>query len=176
MATVSTNILVGAVEVDVSNYVTAGGAGSFSDFGHHKTPVEFSPNWTNYEVRSERAYGPIKIIPIDANFKLKVALLEGTCANQRIIMRQPSGNLTGTPPNLTLLVGAPVEQYHQIKMIAPGLGTGLVSTYIFWKCLAGEAAAITYGKSIEQVYEVTFTSLFDDSVATGDKFYKRVDS
>src|SRR3972149_6127220 len=87
----------------------------------------------NFDETTERATGIVKTVPIQTDFTFKVALHEATAENLRISLGQPAANLTGTPPNLTLRVGDRVEQYHQATLVVPGLGTGLVSTYTFWR-------------------------------------------
>ena len=45
-----------------------------------------------------------------------------------------------------------------------------------WKGIVESVNEIQFAKGMEQTFEVTVDCLYDDSVATGDKFLKVVDS
>lgn len=178
MATNTGNIAIGKAQVSISAYVTAGGAGTFVDVGHTKGPTTLSVNGNDYAVKTEQSFGTIRKIPIDAEVKLKVLMDEATLDNMRIAFRQASGQLSGSAPNKTLLVGDITEQYHQIQIVTKGTGSAVPATrtITIWRAIVASMAEISYGKSQEQTFEVTFDVLYDDSVATGDKFLKDVDS
>src|SRR5881628_3615139 len=116
MATDATKILVGAGVVSIGDYVSGGGAGTLVDVGHTKAPITIAPAFTDYLVKSERAIGIIKQVPTDLVVTIKVDMMEGTLDHWLIAFRQPSANLSGTLPNMTLRVGIPVEVYHQVQI------------------------------------------------------------
>jgi len=176
MATDATKILVGAGVVSLGDYVSAGGSGTLTDVGHTKNPVTFAPTFENFEIRGERAFGPIRISPQDMSLAIKVPMMEAVLEKYRIALRQPAANKSGTAPNETLLVGQPAEQYHQLQIVGPGLGTTKVRTCTFWKCIVEAVAEVPFAKAAEQMLDVTFRALFDDSVTTADKFGKIVDA
>ena len=176
MATDSTKILVGAGTAYIGDYVAAAGAATLVDVGHTHKPVSYAPEFKNYDVESERAFGVIKSSPVDAMIKVTVPMMETTAQNLRIAMRQPSANISGSAPNNTILVGDPKEQYHQIKISGPGPGTNKARDIFFWKCQVESMKEVGIAKGDVQVYDVVFRVLYDDSVATADKFFKQVDS
>ena len=179
MATDSNKVLVGAAVVSVGAYVTAAGAGTLTDVGHTKSPVTLAPNVQVFDVKSERAFGTIKKVPLDMELKLKIPYLECTAEALRTAMRQPSGNVSGSGVNLTVRVGDPKEQYHQIQIVGPGPSGGTAAatrTITFWKCIVDSVAEIPFAKGDSSVYEVVFAILYDDSVSAADKFFKQVDS
>ena len=176
MAPLTANIMVGAATPSVSDYVAAAGAGTFTDLGHTKTPVTIALSFEDYEVKSERAFGTLKKVPQTAKVALKVPVSETILENYRIATRQPAANLTGTPPDMTLLVGDQLEQYHQMKLAVPGVGTTAARTVFLWRCLVEALGEIPFAKGLEAMLEMTFDVLYDDSVAMDDKFLKVVDA
>lgn len=179
MATTTGNIAIGAAQVLVGAYVTAGGAqGTMVDVGHTKGPTTLNVTGNDYAIATEQSFGTIRKIPISASVKLKVLIDEATLANMRIAFRQATGQLSGTAPNATLLVGNITEQYHQIQVVTKGTGaiTPATRTITIWRAIIESVAEIPFGKSGEQTLEATIDCLYDDSVATGDKFLKVVDS
>ena len=181
MATNTGNIAIGACQVLVGAYVTAGAAqGTMVDCGHTKGPTTLNVTGNDYEIATEQSFGTIRKIPISATVKLKVLIDEATLANMRIAFRQATGQLTGTAPNATLLVGNITEQYHQIQLVTKGTGTSPTTaatrTITIWRGIIESVAEIPFGKAGEQTLETTIDCLYDDTVATGDKFLKVVDS
>jgi len=176
MATNTANVKIGAAAVSIGAYVTAGGAGSLTDVGHTKSGTTLAPSFNDYDSKSEQAFGTLKKVPQDGSIKLKVHMMEATLELLRVAMRQAAANLTGTPPNLTLRVGPFIEQYHQIQVAVPGVGTTQARTLTLWRGSVESVAEIPYAKGAEQAYEVTFDCLWDDSIGTADKIYKVVDA
>ena len=176
MATNTSNIFAGAAVVSIGNYVSQGGAGSLTDVGHMKAPVSLSPSFEDYEIKSERAFGTLKRIPIDGSLKLSVDLSEVTAEHLRIAFRQASANKTGTSPDFTLLIGDFTEQYHQITVVATGPGTTGVRTATLWRAYVEALGEIPFAKGEEQHLALTFDCLYDDTVTTNDKFGKIVDA
>lgn len=179
MATTTSNIAIGAAAVTIGAYVTAGGAqGTMVDVGHTKGPTTLTVNGQDYPIATEQSFGAIRKIPLSADVKVKVLIDEATLANMRIAFRQASGNLSGTAPNATLLVGNITEQYHQIQIVTKGTGGTTVATRTFtiWRGIIESVDEIPFGKAGEQTLAVTIHCMYDDSVATADKFFKVVDS
>jgi hypothetical protein len=178
LATNTGNIAIGVATVSVGAYVTAGGAGSLTDVGHTKGPTTLTVTGNDYAVATEQSFGTIRKVPISATVKVKVMMDEATLDNLRTAFRQASSQLTGSAPNKTLLVGNITEQYHQVQIVTKGTGgtTQATRTITIWRAITETVAEIAFGKGNEQTFEVTFDCLYDDSVATGDKFLKVVDS
>lgn len=178
MATNTGNICIGAAQVSIGAYVTAGGAGTLTDVGHTKGPTTLEATYNDYEIVTEQSFGAIRRIPISAAIKVKVMMDEATLDNLRVATRQVSGNLSGSAPNKTLLVGNISEQYHQVQIIGkgPGSTTPATRTITAWRAIVETVTAISFGKQPEETFEVTFSLMFDDSVSTSDKFFKVVDS
>lgn len=179
MATNTGNIAIGAAQVSIGAYAAAGAAsGSLVDVGHTKGPTTMSASFNDYEIVTEQTFGPVRKIPISASIKVKVMMDEATADNMRIAMRQLAANVTGTAPNKTHLVGNISEQYHQIVIVAkgPGATTPSTRTITLWRAIVESIEEISYGKSPEQTLAVTFALMYDDTVATADKFFKVVDS
>lgn len=176
MATNTNNICVGAATVSIGAYVSAGGAVTLTDVGHTKEPPTLQPAFENYGVTSERAFGTLRKIPVSGKWQLTVPMLEATIENYRISCKQGSGSTTGTSPNLTLRVGQFAEQYHQITLAVPGVGSTAARTITLWRCDVESLDAISFGKTIEQVLKPTFDVNYDDTVTTADKFFKIVDA
>ena len=178
MATNTGNIAIGQATVSVGAYVAAGGAGSLTDVGHTKGPTTLNVTGNDYSIATEQSFGTIRKVPISASVKVKVMMDEATLDNLRVAFRQASAQLTGTAPNKTLLVGNITEQYHQVQIVTKGAGstTPATRTITIWRAIVESVEEIAYGKSAEQTFAVTFDCLYDDSVATGDKFLKVVDS
>lgn len=176
MATSTANTLIGAGTVSIGDWVTAGGAGSLTDVGHTNAPIDVTHAFEDHETKSERAKGTIKRTPMDMTVTVKVPMLEATLEHWRILSRQAAANLTGTPPDLTLRVGQPVAQYHQMTIVGPGLGSGSVRTVTLWRAIVMEVGPIQFAKGGDMVFDVTFGILEDDTLGTADTFYKVVDS
>lgn len=176
MATNTNNICIGAATVSVGAYVSAGGAGTLTDVGHTKEAVTLTPAFEDYSVTSERAFGVLKKIPIGGSFKLTVPIIEATMENYRVAFRQASGSTTGTAPNITLRVGDFAQNYHQVSIVSAGVGSTGTRTITIWRAIVENLEAIPYGKTGEQMLKVTFDCLYDDTLATADKFLKLVDS
>lgn len=178
MAQVTSNIAVANAVVSVGAWVTGGGAGSLTDVGHTNGPTNLQVNYNDYGLKSEQSFGILRKIPIDATVKLKVPMAETFMENLRVALRQPAANKTGSVPNQTLLIGNFVEQYHQVQVVTKGTGatTQATRTATFWRCGVDALGEIGWTKTKEQTAETTFDVLYDDTVATADKFGKLVDS
>ena len=176
MATDTTKILVGAGVVSIGDFVTAGGAGSLVDVGHTKEPVAMSSSFTDFDVTSERALGILRKIPQDMAVGIRIPMLETIPDRLAIALRQPAANVSGIAPDETILVGGPVEQYHQIEIVGPGPGTLGIRTITAWRGIVIEVAEMAFAKGDSMVYNVTLALMLDDSVATADKFFKQIDT
>lgn len=174
------NIAIGGAVLSIGDWVTAAGAGSLTDVGLLKDGSELTFETENYEVESDSAQGMLAAVPIKTSVKIKAVLQEATLDNLRRVLNQVTGNLSGTAPNKTLLVGERSEQYHQLSIVSKGpKGSGLTSatrTITGWKGVVKIADAIAFKKGAEQTYGVEITLLYDPSVSTADKFLKIVDT
>jgi len=162
--------------VSRSAWVTAGGAGSFTDVGYLDGPITLALNWEDVEFEPEQEDGPILSEPTSTRGELKFTLSEQSASNFLLALRQPAANLTGADPMGTLLVGAAAAQYHQMKIVGSGPGTAKVRTWTIWKCATQSAGAITVSKKEFGKVEVTMKCLLDPSVATLDKIFKQIDT
>ncbi len=176
MATDTAKIMVGVGVVSIGDYVTAGGAGSLVDVGHTKGPATLALTYEDFEVTSERTTGVLKKVPQGVRAKLKVPITEAVAENIRVAMRQPSANLTGTPPDLVLEVGEIVEQYHQISIVGPGVGTTGVRTITIWRGIVESLAEIPFARGAEQLFELVIDCLLDETVSAAGKIMKIVDA
>ena len=170
------NVQVGYALAYYSAYVTAGGSGSFTEFGYTSDPLEIAPQYETFDVNAEQASAPIKSIPLATAYTVKVPAMESTPAITAIAFRQPQSNISGTGANLTVLFGRAQEIYYQLKVEGPGPGTNSLRTYLFWKAAAQELGPVQIGKGVVQKRDITFRCLEDASVSTGDKIGKQVDS
>lgn len=175
MAVNRDNTLIGVGVVSVSAYVAAAGSGSFTELGHQERAI-LTPTKTNFDMMSDRSRGPIRVLPVDSEHKLKVVGLEITAANLQQFLEQPAANKTGTTPDFTVRVGHPNEIYWQLKIVGPGLGTALVRTITLWRCVLETVGDIVMAKGDTQKLDLTFRVLNDDTVTTADKAYLIVDS
>jgi len=176
MATDTSKVFAGAAVVSIGDWVTAGGAGSLTDVGHMKGPVSLTPSFEDYEIKSERAFGTLKRVPISGSLKLALDLQEITVEHLRVAFRQPAANTAGTSPDERLLIGDFAEQYHQITVVVNGAGTTGVRTMTLWKGFVESLGAIPFAKGEEQHLPLTFDCLYDDSLGSADKFGRIVDA
>lgn len=172
----SSNILFGAGEFYIGDYVAAAGTVTYVDVGHIQKAIKIGAKLKYKDVETQRAFSMVKRYPIGGELMIQGFFHEATLENMRIMLAQPSAQISGTAPNQTLLVGTPLEQYHAIKVIAPGLGSTKKQTDTFYKCCVDDPDDWEIDKENEQVYGVKFRILWDDSVTTADKFFKRVES
>ncbi len=169
-------ILAGGAVVSVGPWVTAGGAGSLVEVGHTEGATELIRSYEDLPVSSEQIAGIEKRIPISTEMALKFAMKETDLENWRMPWRQPAANLTGTPPNMTLLVGAAAEQYHQVTLVGTGIGTTGVRTVTAWRMIVDSVEPIRMAKAEAQLVTITGALMLDSSVATLDQFLKIVDA
>lgn len=188
MATETKNLCNGPATLSLSPYVAAGGGGSFADVGHTSGPTLLTMTMTNHKTKSERAYGAVSSRLADYDLTLQIPMLEVTTARWAQAIRQPAGNVSGTLPASVFLVGAPenshtnglVLGYLQIKLESEGplVGTSPAGTrtILAWKCAPASVGSVSFGKEVDQMFDVTFDVLWDDSVSTNDKFLTLTDA
>ena len=174
-------IEIGAATISFSAYVTAGGAGSFTDAGYTEGAAELEPINSNYDVKPEQVLGAIMSVPIEFGVKLKFAMREAAAEQLQWVLRQPAGSLSGTGPNRTLLIGDPSETYQQMKLVtkggrATGGGAQAAQTWTFWRCVVESVQPIGISKDKEKIVGVTMNCLYDESVSTADKYGKVVNT
>lgn len=175
MATSAANVRVGAGVLSFGDYVAAGGAGSLTDVGHTRN-VSLNVAVEDFDHETDRSFGIVKSVPVRIQGTIGAILDEATPENYRIAFRQPSGNKSGTPPNETLLVGRPLEQYHQATIVTSGIGTTEQRTFTFWKVRVALNGEIPFQKAAVQNLPIQGAVLYDDSVATNDKLFKMADA
>lgn len=164
----SANLVIGSATVSLSPYVTAGGAGTFADVGYKRGAVEIAPTYTDYEIKADDVLGTLRRFPTDQKLTCKFMAIEATVANLQEWLRQPDANVSGTPPDETIQLGTIEERKKQIKIVGVGLGTGKVRTVLLWHCIVQSASPVGFTKDGEQVLEMEFDVLHDDTVvATG---------
>ena len=169
-------VLFGAGVFSIGDWVTAGGAGSLTDVGHTAGPIEMQIAREDVEVDSEQVIGSMRRVPTGIKYTIKVPMKEGDLENMRIALGEPAGSLTGVAPDETLVVGSPIEQYHQATIVTKGIGTTGVRTITLWKLYPESIDPIPHAKGAPQMVSVTFHALHDESLATGDKVFKAVDA
>lgn len=179
MAQNADNILIGAANIYIDDYVAAGSpVASPTEVGHTRGPVTVTPAFTDYEIKSEQAASTIRRFPTDFTVTVKVPMIEATLDHWREALRQPSGNLTGdgSSTDKVLLVGLAQEQYHQVKILGPGLGSAGTREIWIWKGIVTEVPEYSITRESEQLLNVSILAAYDDSVATADKIMKVVDA
>ena len=175
MATNNNNVLVGAGVLSLGVYQPAGGAATLVDAGHSRN-LALAVAHENFDVKTDRAYGLIKKIPIETSYRITGILDESTPENWRLLLRLATGNLTGTPPNQTLDLGDPKEVYYQTKLDIPGIGTNKTRAIVFYKGFSDLSGDIPFQKAAVQNLPFTIDCLYDDSVTGANKFGKLTDS
>lgn len=184
MATSIGNTLIGAATVSLAAWVTAAGAGTFVDIGHHEAAVEITWKTERAKFSAERLPGVARSYPHTHGADIKIKFKEMTIADatNALNMMNALGLATtaksGAAPNLTMFDDGPIERYQQMKITGPGVGTTGVRTYTFWRCAADGPPTIAITKTDYQSMEVTFEALCDESVAAGvnGQFFKVVDA
>lgn len=181
MSVDSKKIAIGAGVLSIGPYVAAGGAGTLVDVGLTKEGTELSLKITKAEVgNGEQVFGPQFAVPTDVEMELKAVMGEADIDKLAWLTSQPSGNLTGTAPNKSLLLGEPEEQYKQIQVVSKGIrgtnGTAASRTFTGWKGFVKSVEPVKFAKGSEQVYSVTFGFCEDLTVTTADKFGKIADT
>ena len=172
-------IEIGAATISISSYVTAGGAGTFTDVGYTEGPCTLEHAGSDYKLKPEQVLGAIASIPTEFGVKIKFAMKESAAANLQWALRQ--GAPTGVVPNTTFLVGDPTETYQQVKIVTKGgkltaTGAAAAQTITVWRGSVEVSDPIAISKEKEKIVGVTIDCLYDESVATADKYYKQVNA
>ena len=169
MAGTASNVLVGApATISLGPYVTAKGAATFSDIGFTIAGgVTLDPKVELHYVEVDQKLGQLAGIPKKRELELKFRMAEATLDNLRLVLSQPTSNLTGTTPNYQLHLDASApEQYYQAKIVGKGLGTNAVRTVTLWKVTPKNQGAWMFKKDDYQMPEVTF-HVFEETTGTG---------
>lgn len=173
------NILVGAASsVKMGAYVSLKAAATLSDVGFTIGGVMFDPTVELHQVEVDQQLGVLAAQPKKRDVEVKFKLAEATIENLRLVLAQPTGNVTGTTPDFTLYYDASaVAQYYQLQIIGPGLGTGSTRTITMWKAYVKDVAAITMQKDGEQALDMTLGLCEDvSSTTTPDSFLQIVET
>ena len=175
-------VLVGAGVVSIGSYTAAGApASDLADVGHLSAPFGFAPTFNDTQITSERARGPIKVVPGDDVYTLTIPLQQANVENLRIALRQAPAAKQGTTPDFTLYGAQSVEQYHQVKIVGPGTGTNGNRTLEFWRCQVSGFSGYQFAKNAPQLVTLSLIAVFDDSAvfdpgAPSGSFYRLVDA
>lgn len=173
------NVLVGpASSVTIAAYVASNGAGTHADVGFTNGGVTIDPKTELHMVEVDQKLGQLAALPKKREYELKIPFSEATLENLRLILAQPTANITGTAPNQTLIVDASaVAQYYQIKLITAGLGTNSTRTVTCWRAFVKDMDSWTFKKDANQMPAATFGLLEDTTSATTQgSILKAVDS
>lgn len=179
MAVDRDKIKVRAGIVSVSDYVTAKGAGTFTDVGLTKGGVTIAPKTTYYAIEGDQHLGEISGIPTKREVDVKFAMAQTEAEKLRLVTEQPAGAVTGTPPNLTAAIDAnALEQYHQLQLSIAGGGVGTTGlrVFTFWRCVFTQVDPIPYKKDAEQLYSVNVRVYQELTGAGNDSLYRQVDT
>lgn len=178
MAQNSAKVEAGAAIVSIAAYTTGGAASTthvYVEVGHTEV-VGWTPAMENFDVESEQSISIIKTVPVKDTHTLKIPAMESRPDILRDALGQLTSRLTGTAPNQTLTFGDRVEQYHRIKLVAPGNGTTNTRTIEFWKCQITALDEIQFGKKTVQKYGMSFRVLRDETAAAGAEYGQQVDT
>lgn len=172
--------MIGKADLDISAYVTAGGAGTFTNVGYTKGPLTVDLGQSQFESKAEQVLGSLNVIPIEFKPMVKATLLQSNLDLLQEIINQPAANLTGVAPNKVLLIGDPVESYYQVKItgkaIASTAGVHGTQTILLWRCAFTAVEPIGHAKDNEKVYGITLVPVYDETLATADKYGKITDA
>lgn len=173
MATTDTNIIVGAATLEWGAYVTAAGADpTMTDAGHTNGPVKLTIDKEIVEIGSERANAPVLYIPVGMKPAIVIPAMEMTHAFMAMMLSQASGNVSGTPPNTTMLVGDMTEAYYRVKITARSPGANSLAVWTFYKCAPGPVGEFAFAKAAPQSPDVTFNVVRDASISAANKYFK----
>jgi hypothetical protein len=131
-----------------------------TDLGHTSGPTTISSSLENYEVKSERSTGFIKVVPISGNFQIKTPMIELSMFNIYVAYKQTSSTTT----QVSLL--AFQEAYWQMVIKTTGISTNAVRRYRFYKTQVVSGGELPIAKNSEQKLDVTWQALWDDSLST----------
>lgn len=181
MALDLTKVAIGGADVQIADWAANTGATGYVSVGILKDPPELAFSPENYMPEFESLPGAPVSFPNKDKGTLKVVMAECDLVKLQWILQQPTANLSGTDPNRTLLIGDRTEQYKSIKIITKGItgsgGTRATRTVSVYRVAAvGKIDPVTFGKSKEQLFSVTFDVLYDTTVTTNDRWAKIVDT
>lgn len=173
MVTNTNNVLVGAATVLIVAWTSSAtdySDASCTDLGHTSGPSSISASFENYEVKSERAYGFIKVVPVSGDFQIKTPLIEMSMYNLYVAFKMT----TNTATSITLSDFQ--EKYWQLVIKTTGIGpTNIVRRYRFYKVQILSPGELPIAKTAEQKLDLTWKALYDDSFTTG-QYGKVVDA
>lgn len=174
-------IAIGAGVLSVGPYVAAGAAGTLVDAGLTKEATSLLYKVAKYEYgNGEQVFSAQGAAPTDVEMELKAVMAEADLEKLQWLLSQPAANLTGTAPNKSLLLGEPVEMYHQVQLVTKGVkgtnGTAASRTFTGWRGYIKNVEEIKFAKGSEQLFSVTIGFFEDLTVSTGDKFGKLADT
>lgn len=182
MADTVLNIAVGAAVVSLATYVApAAGAEptghTFTDVGAVIGGTSMDPKFAWHDLMSDHHLGVLDSVKTMESCELKIRIEEANPGNLALALNSPTGNVTGTPPNLTY-VNKPNDPRVLLacKFVTVGTGTTRVRTISFWRCIVKDVSSIGFKKDGEQIYELTVQVCQEILVTTGAQTFKQVDS
>lgn len=173
---------LGRADISISAWVTAGGAGTFTDAGHLEGEAMLEFDKEDLLEGSEQVLGSLISEPIKFGVRLKFALKETSLDNMQKYLGQAAANLTGAAPNKTLLIGDPSPLFYQVKVVTKGertvqgATTPATQTWTFWRMAAQKPEPLSLKKDKVRLMGFTYEALYDESVSTADKYGKVVNS
>jgi hypothetical protein len=170
-------ILVGGIStIEISAYVTAKGAGTFTDAGCTIDAFVHKEKVTKHMTEIQQRLGPVKGTIVKREIELTVHLAQAEIENLRIALGEPAGAVTGTPPNVTIKRNmSAVAQAHQIRVKTPGLGTTGVRTILYYNAQVKEFPDWTHKKDAEQMIPVTF-EIIEETTGSGTDSWNAVEA
>lgn len=160
-------ILVGYGKVEVSAYVTAAGAGTFTDHGHESGGVQFQIDDEILDLGSDRTAYMLRSVTHGRRVKLITTHMQAEVDLIQRVLRMAAGDKTGTTPNFTLLFNEPTEVYFQVKCTTKGTGTNSVRTITGWKVRPKLNGALEMKKDSATMVPVEWEFMLDESVTAG---------
>lgn len=168
------NVAVGGLAtINISPWVTANGAGTFTDVG-----LVALGGWTldykreDYIIEAESDLGNLGRIPTKREITFKFKCLEVDFEKWRVAFGQPTGNLTGTFPTQSFKYDHnAVAQEFQVQIVGRGAstatGTSKTRTISLWKCVPIAVEPIIFERKGPQMVGITMDVLSDLSSTLG---------
>ena len=134
---------------------------SFADIGAIVNGVSIDFKRDYKEWMSDHHNFPLDLFKQKDGAELKGTMEESTLENMAIAMDQAAGNVSGTLPNRALIYKPnDPRQLMAMKIVAPGLGTNRVATWLFWRGVVTDIGPIPYKREGSEVlFGFTFKPL-----------------
>ncbi len=168
----SAGVVYGTPTLDMalSAYVTAGGAGTFFSAGYTFGGISLEGAIEVTKIIADQLLSPVAAWSTGQEFGFDAELLQNNLQNMRVALGLESNALTGAANGALLVFNDVIDEFFQVRLKAPGPGTGTthagtkLDTYLFWKCLVRLRGPIKFEKKGPQTIPVRVTILPDTSV------------